>query len=301
MTLRELLRFTPAVEAALREARPVVALESTVIAHGLPRPLNLETARACEADVRAERATPATLAIAAGVLRVGVDEALLEALATRDDVRKASTRDIAPLLASKSFGATTVAASVEIAALAGIAVFSTGGIGGVHRGAERTDDVSADLGAIARWPVCVVCAGAKMILDLVRTLERLETLGVPVVTVAADEFPAFTVRASGVPSPHRVDSIDEVTAIARLRFAQGGGLVVALPIDATHALPADRAERALADALAEAERRGVRGDAVTPFLLRAVAEREREALAGNVAVLRANARFAARLARALLG
>lgn len=297
--MRELLRIAPEVAGALATGQPVVALESTLIAHGLPRPTNLETARALEDDVRGEGAEPATLAIAGGTLVVGADAELLEALATRNDVRKASTRDLAPLLARGELGATTVAASVEIAALAGIRVLSTGGIGGVQRGAEHTDDVSADLAAIARWPVCVVCAGAKVILDIPRTLERLETLGVPVVTVGADEFPAFTVRSSGLRSPYRADSVDEAAAIARARLRQGGGLVVALPLDVSVALPADRAERALAEALAEAERRGIAGERLTPFLLGAIAEREAGAVRANVALLRANARFAARIARGL--
>lgn len=249
--------------------------------------------------MRAGGAVPATVALAEGCARVGVEPELLEALATRDDVRKVSTRDLAPMLARGELGATTVAATVEVAALAGIAVFSTGGIGGVHRGAERSDDVSADLAAIAGQPVCVVCAGAKAILDLPRTLERLETLGVPVVTVGADEFPAFTVRSSGLPSPYRADTVAEVAAIVRLRLRQGGGIVVALPIPSEVALDPARARAALEEALAEAEREGIRGERVTPFLLGSIARRDANALRANVALLRANARFAARLARTL--
>lgn len=226
---------------------------------------------------------------------------MLDALATRRDVRKVSTRDVAAVLARKLLGATTVAASVELAALAGIRVLSTGGIGGVHREAERSEDVSADLAAIARHPVCVVCAGAKSILDIARTLERLETLGVPVVTSGADEFPAFTVRSSGVPSPYRSDDLEDLAAIARARLAQGGGLVVALPIAAEHALEPRKAQAELEQALAAAEQAGVTGPELTPFLLRHIAERDRAALAANVALLRANARFAAGLAAALGG
>lgn len=284
---------------ALAAHRPIVALESTVIAHGLPRPANLESARECERAVRAERAVPATIALARGGIVVGADASLLEALATAPDVRKVSTRDVAPVLARGELGATTVAASVEVAAAAGIAVFATGDIGGVHRGAERTDDVSADLEAIARHPVCVVCAGAKVILDIARTLERLETLGVPVVTIGADEFPAFTVRSSGLRSPYRADDAAGVAEIARIRFAQGGGMVVALPVALEHAIDRRDAERALADAEAAAERAGVRGGDVTPYLLRAIAERDERTVAANRALLVANAGFAARVALAL--
>ncbi len=249
--------------------------------------------------MRAEGAVPATIALAAGELRVGIDAALLDALATGADVRKVSTRDLAPVLARHQLGATTVAASIEIAALAGIRVFSTGGIGGVHRGARDSDDVSADLLAIARYPVCVVCAGAKSILDITRTLERLETLGVPVVSIGVDDFPAFTVRSSGRRSPYRSDDVREIAAMARLRFAQGGGIVVALPVAEELSVDRTAAERAIAEALADAERLGVHGGDVTPFLLRAIASRDERALAANAALLRANARLAARLAASL--
>lgn len=276
-----------------------MALESTVIAHGLPRPLNGETARACEAEIVSAGAVPATIALASGELRVGVDDAVLEALATQADVRKVSTRDIAPVLARRELGGTTVAASVEIAALAGIRVFSTGGIGGVHRGAEASDDVSADLLAIAKHPVVVVCAGAKSILDIPRTLERLETLGVPVVSVGQDDFPAFTTRSSGRRAAYRSDDPADIAAIARLRLAQGGGLVVALPVAADLSVDETNAEQAIASALAEAQALGVSGGELTPFLLTAIASRDERVLRANVALLRANARFAARVAAAL--
>ncbi len=297
--LRPELRLAEEVQRALEHRQPVVALESTVITYGLPRPINAETARACEAEIRAEGAVPATIALAAGELRVGIDAALLDALATGADVRKVSTRDIAPVLARLELGATTVAASVEIAALAGIRVFSTGGIGGVHRGASETDDVSADLLAIARHPVCVVCAGAKSFLDIAKTLERLEALGVPVVAVGADEFPAFTVRSSGLRAPYRADDASEIAEITRLRLAQGGGIVVALPIAVELSLDERSAERAIAEALADAERIGMHGGDVTPFLLSAIASRDERAPEANVALLRANARLAARVAAAL--
>lgn len=295
MSLREYLRVAPEVAGALRDGRPLVALESTVIAHGLPRPTNLETARACEREVRDAGAIPATLALADGRLVVGADDALLERLAT-GDARKTSTRDIAPVLARRALGAVTVGASVEIAALAGIRVLATGGIGGVHRIAERTDDVSADLAAIARSPVCVVCSGAKHLLDVPRTLERLETLGVPVVTVGADELPGFVVRSSGARSPYRSDDPMEIAEMARIRLAQGGGMIVALPIASELAVDPDLAERELAAAEAAAESAGVAGSDMTPFVLHALGE---GTVRANAALLRANARFAASLARLL--
>jgi pseudouridylate synthase len=280
--------------------RPLVALESTVISHGLPRPVNLETARACERAVREAGAEPRTIAIAGGRVVVGADAALLERLANEDGVAKASLRDIAPLLASGGLGATTVAATVAIAADAGIAVMATGGIGGVHRGAERTWDVSADLGAIAGSPVCVVCSGAKLVLDLPRTLEALETLGVPVVGFSTDELPAFYVRSSGLRLAHRVDDAATAARIARAQIARGSGLVIAVPAPEEHAMPRADAERAVERALGEAERAGVSGAAVTPYLLRALGERtEGRALAANVALLVRNATVAGEIAREL--
>ena len=249
--------------------------------------------------MREAGAVPATIALRDGHLIVGADDALLEALAARDDVRKVSVRDLAPVLARRALGATTVAASLEVAALAGIAVFATGGIGGVHRGAERSDDVSADLLAIAARPVCVVCAGAKSILDIPRTLERLESLGVPVITVGADEFPAFTVRSSGLRSPYRSDDPGEIARIARLRLAQGGGVVVALPLPADQAVDERTAQEALAEAVDAAARAGVSGAELTPFLLRSIAARDARTLRANVALLRANARLAGQIAAAL--
>lgn len=277
--------------------RATVALESTVIAHGLPRPTNLETARACERAVREEGADPRTIAIANGKTVVGADDALLERLANEDGVAKASLRDIAPLLASGALGATTVAATVAIAAGAGIRVVATGGIGGVHRGAERTGDVSADLEAIARHPVCVVCSGAKLVLDLPRTLEALETLGVPVVGFSTGELPAFYVTSSGLGLAHRVDDAAAAARVARAQLARGAGLVVAVPPPAEHAMDRADAERAVDRATREADAAGVTGAAVTPYLLRALGERtEGRALAANVALLVNNARVAARIA-----
>jgi pseudouridine-5'-phosphate glycosidase len=289
------------VQRALDERKPVVALESTVIAHGLPRPANLTTARALERIVRDAGAVPATIALADGSAVVGANDALLERLASEDGVAKVSTRDLAPVLATGALGATTVAATAEIAAEAAIEVFATGGIGGVHRGAQDTFDVSADLGAIARHPVCVVCAGVKLVLDLARTLEVLETLGVPVVGFGTDELPAFYVRASGVKLPHRVDDAVGAARIARAQLDRGSGIVIAVPVPAERALERDAVEREIERAVEQAEREGVRGAALTPYLLRALGEMtEGRTLDANVALLENNARVAALLARELL-
>jgi pseudouridine-5'-phosphate glycosidase len=294
------LQVDPAVASAIAAQRAVVALESTLIAHGLPRPLNLETAMTLEDEVRAGGATPATIAVASGCAVVGADRALLARLANEDGVAKVSTRDLAPAIAKAALGATTVAATVEIAARAGIAVMATGGIGGVHRGAERTFDESADLLAIARNPVCIVCAGAKLVLDLALTLERLETLGVPVVGFATDDLPAFYVRASGLRVPHRADSALAAARIAREQLARGAGLVVAVPIAQDDALDRREAEAEIERAVGAAEREGVRGAALTPYLLGAVgAATSGKSLRANVSLLRQNARVATQIALAL--
>jgi pseudouridine-5'-phosphate glycosidase len=288
------------VASAIGARGAVVALESTVIAHGLPKPLNLETARGMETEVRGAGAIPATIALAGGAAVVGADDALLQRLATADDVAKVSLRDIAPVLARRGLGATTVAATVEIAARAGIAVLATGGIGGVHRGAERSFDESADLEAIARNPVCVVCAGAKLVLDLALTLERLETLGVPVVGFGTDELPAFYVRSSGLALPHRADDALVAARIAREQLARGAGVVIAVPIAAAEALDRREAESEVARAVAAAEKAGVRGAALTPYLLASLGDATSgRSLRANVSLLRQNARVAAQIALAL--
>ena len=294
------LNVRPDIAAALASRRPVVALESTVIAHGLPRPTNLDTARLLEQEVREFGATPATIAIAEGAAVVGADEALLERLASAHDVVKVSLRDLAPVLARRGLGGTTVASTVEIAARAGIAVMATGGIGGVHRGAERSFDESADLEAIARNPVCVVCAGAKLVLDLELTLERLETLGVPVIGYGTDELPAFYVRSSGLPLAHRVNDALSAARIVREQLARGAGLVIAVPIAAADALDRRETEEEVARAVGAAEKAGVRGAALTPYLLAALGEATRgRSLRANVSLLRQNARVAAQIAAAL--
>lgn len=294
------LAVHPEVAAALAARRAVVALESTVIAHGLPRPQNLAAARALEEEVRRLGSTPATIAIADGQAIVGADDALLTRLAEDPAVAKVSLRDLAPVLARRGLGATTVAATVEIAARAGITVMATGGIGGVHRGAARSFDESADLEAIARHPVCVVCAGAKLVLDLALTLERLETLGVPVIGYGTDELPAFYVRSSGLALAHRVDDALAAARVAREQLSRGAGIVIAVPIAASDALDRREAEAQVARALKTAERQGVRGAALTPFLLGqlSVATGGRS-LAANLSLLRANARIAAQIALAL--
>jgi len=294
------LAVHPEVAAALAARRAVVALESTVIAHGLPRPQNLAAARALEEEVRGLGSTPATIAIADGQAVVGTDDALLVRLAEDPSVAKVSLRDLAPVLARRGLGATTVAATVEIAARAGIAVMATGGIGGVHRGGERSFDESADLEAIARHPVCVVCAGAKLVLDLALTLERLETLGVPVVGYGTDELPAFYVRSSGLRLEHRVEDALAAARVAREQLARGAGIVIAVPIAAGDALDRREAEAEVARAVQTAERQRIRGAALTPFLLGQLSEATGgRSLAANLSLLRANARVAAQIALAL--
>jgi pseudouridine-5'-phosphate glycosidase len=294
------LAIAPEVRARLSARGAVVGLESTVIAHGLPRPRNLEAAHAVESDVRAAGALPATIALHDGIAVVGAGDVLLRRLATEDGVAKASIRDIAPLLASRALGATTVAATVDIAARAGLTVVATGGIGGVHRGAERTLDESADLEAIARNPVCVVAAGAKLVLDLALTLERLESLGVPVIGYGTDEFPAFYVRSSGLRLAHRVNDALGAARVAKEQLARGAGMLLCVPVPTEAALEQRDVEVAVKRAIEDAERAGVRGADVTPRLLRALGEATNyRALDANIALLRANARIAAQLALAL--
>ncbi|MCD6554999.1 MAG: pseudouridine-5'-phosphate glycosidase, partial [Anaerolineae bacterium] len=276
---------------------PVVALESTLIAHGLPFPTNLETAHRLEAVIRAEGATPATIAILGGRPKVGLADAELEYLARSEDVRKVSRRDLPIVVARSGDGATTVAATMWIAARAGIEVFATGGIGGVHRG--QPFDVSADLPELARTPVAVVCAGAKSILDLPLTLEWLETWGVPVIGYGTDEFPAFYTRSSGLPVDVRADNPQAVAEIIRAKRDLGlsSGVLIVAPVPAEAELPADVMEAAIAQALTAAETQGIRGKALTPFLLAHIAAvTGGNSLRANVALLENNAAIAARIA-----
>ncbi len=298
--LASYLDVAPEVAAALAKGGPVVALETTAIAHGLPRPLNLETARAMDAAVRAEGAVPAWIALLDGRVRVGLAADELAAFAGRDDVAKASRRDLGPLLAARRPGATTVAGTLRIAHLAGIRVFATGGIGGVHRGAETSFDVSADLNTLADAPVAVVSAGAKSILDLPRTLEVLETLSVPVVGYGCSEFPAFYCRSAGLALPARVEGPREAASVLSAHWAlnPGSGLLFANPVPEAAALSRAEVEGWIAAALDEAA--GIAGPEVTPFLLSRLAELSGgRTLDANVALLEDNARVAARIARVL--
>ena len=295
------IHLSPEVRDALANHQPVVALESTLITHGLPRPVNLEVARQLEAVVRDNGAVPATIAILNGELYAGLESHELELLANTDDVRKVSRRDLPIVVAQRGHGATTVAATMWVAAQAGIQVFATGGIGGVHRG--QPFDVSADLLELAQTPVTVVCAGAKAILDLPLTLEYLETHGVPVLGYGTDTFPAFYSRSSGLPVDVRVDSAAEVAQIIRSKTTLGlaGGILIGLPVPEELAIPNAQIEPIIVRALALAEQQGIRGKAITPFLLQHVADlSEGESMKTNIALLKNNARVAAHIARALI-
>ena len=297
------LTFSPEVAEASAAGAPIVALESTIITHGMPFPQNLETARRVEDTVRAAGAVPATIAVMGGAIHAGLDAATLETLARTPDALKLSRADLAACLAAGRTGATTVAATMICAHLAGIEVFATGGIGGVHRGAEDSFDISADLHELAQTPVTVVAAGAKAILDLPKTLEVLETLGVPVIAYGQDEFPAFWSRSSGLPAPLRMDSAAEIAAAHALKARLGlkGGQLVANPI-----LEADELPRAvilphIEAALAEADAKGIAAKSVTPFLLQRIFElTEGRSLTANIALVLNNARLAAGIARALI-
>lgn len=297
-----LLAFAHHVRVALEGRQPVVALESTVIAHGLPFPQNRELAHAMEEQVRIAGATPATIGVVGGCPTIGLSAEEIEHFAQSKSVLKLSRRDLAYAVAMGRDGATTVAATMSLAAMAGIQVFATGGIGGVHRGARETWDISGDLTELANTPVLVVCAGAKAILDLPATLEYLETAGVPVLGLQTDEFPAFYSTASGLPLAARVENAAEAAAVwcAHLSLGGGSGMLLAVPPPAEVALPPATIEAAIERALARAEEAGVHGPAVTPFLLTAVAEEtEGESLRTNIALLRQNARVAADIAAAL--
>jgi pseudouridine-5'-phosphate glycosidase len=290
------------VARALADGAPVVALESTIITHGMPWPRNLETARAVEAAVRAEGAVPATIAVMGGRIRAGLEAQDLERLAQAEGVAKLSRADLAVCLSTGHTGATTVAATMICAHLAGIGVFATGGIGGVHRGAEESFDISADLQELAATPVTVVAAGAKAILDLPKTLEVLETLGVPVIAVGQDAFPAFWSRDSGLAAPLRLDDAAGIAAAHKARRGLGlpGGQLVANPIPREAEIPADVLAPLIAQAQQEAEARGIAGKKVTPFLLQRLFElSEGRTLEANIALVLNNARLAAHIARAL--
>ncbi len=301
VSLDRLLHVREEVAAALAGGAPVVVLESAVIAHGLPYPHNFETALKMEAAVREEGAVPATIGVFEGRLVVGLSSKQIELFAMRRNVAKASRADVSRLVAAGLAGATTVAATLFIAARAGVRVLATGGIGGVHRGGERSLDISADLTELARTPVAVVCSGAKAILDLSRTLEVLETLGVPVAGYATHEFPAFFSRESGLPLSHQVNTPSEAAHLMRTHWELGmsSGIVFANPPPAENALPRSELESLIAGALDSAEVLSIRGKGVTPHLLQELARRSGgRTLRANIALLIENARVAARIAAA---
>jgi pseudouridine-5'-phosphate glycosidase len=296
-----LLNISDEVSDAQSEGRPIVALESTIIAHGMPFPENFETGRDLETIIHNQGAVPATIAVFDGKICVGLSDEQLHRLAT-EKCMKLSRRDLPFALAQKSNGATTVAATMIGAALAGIRVFATGGIGGVHRGAETSFDISADLTELAQTPVAVVCAGAKSMLDLPKTMEYLETQGVPVIGYRTNEFPAFYTQKSGLLLEMSAQSPDEVAAVLKAQWQLGypGGAIIANPIDAAHAIPHEEIEKFIGEALTECEGLNIRGKAVTPFLLKRVSElTSGRSLIANKALVRSNARLAAQVAAAL--
>nr|WP_085906604.1 pseudouridine-5'-phosphate glycosidase [Kiloniella majae] len=300
--LEKHLNIAPEVAKALAEGKAVVALESTIIAHGMPYPKNVETAREVEDLIRAQGAVPATIAVLDGVIRIGLDEAALEKLGKAENVAKLSRRDLPLIVAQKGDGATTVAATMICAAMAGISVFATGGIGGVHKGAENDFDISADLEELANTPVAVVCAGAKSILDLPKTLEFLETRGVPVVGYQTKQFPAFYCRDSGLDAPLTAQSVSEIAGMLAVQqdFGYQGGAVVANPIPESHAMDKAEMDNVIASALNSATKDGVFGKAITPYLLGKIVElTEGRSLESNIALVKNNAVLAANIAKDL--
>jgi pseudouridine-5'-phosphate glycosidase len=293
------VEISPEVRDAIAAGRPVVALESTIISHGMPYPQNVAMAREVEAIVRAGGAVPATIAVLDGVPRIGLSDTELELLGSSPDVVKVSVRDLPYVVARGLHGATTVASTMRLAALAGIRVFVTGGLGGVHRGAATSFDVSADLTELGQTSVAVVSAGVKSILDIGLTLETLETLGVPVLVNGADEFPSFYSRSSGFAAPMRVDGAAEIAAVLDAKWSLGlpGGVVVANPIPAEDEIPAAEIGGIIDRALADADRLGITGKDVTPYLLGRIVEiTEGASLTANIALVEANARLGAAVA-----
>ena len=296
--MKSALVFSPEVAAALADKSPIVALESTIISHGLPRPSNLNVAREVEAIVREHGATPATIAILDGVIHIGLTDEQLVAIANRDDISKASSRDLAVLVASKKSAATTVAATAHLAALAGIKVFATGGLGGVHRGANESFDESADLTALSNLDITVVCAGVKSILDVGATLERLETLAIGLVGYQTTAFPGFYLTDSGFTIEHRVDSAAEIAAVIKARSAVGtnhAALLVANPV--VKEMNRAKHDEILAGGLAAASGNGIIGKAVTPFLLEYFhTTSQGESLSVNIEIIKSNSALAADIA-----
>lgn len=293
------LTFSDAVARALQAGDPVVALESTIITHGMPFPANLETAQAVEDVVRENGAVPATIAVIDGTIHVGLDAAQLELLARSKDVVKASGRDLAAVMVTGGSAGTTVSATMRIAALAGIDIFATGGVGGVHRGADQTFDISADLTELGQTGTTVVCAGVKSILDIPKTLEYIETQRVPVVAYRSEDFPAFFTRSSGLKADHTLSSPEEIAQmmITHAQLGSGTGILIANPIPEADALSPDFIDGAIADAVKEAEARGIARKDVTPFLLGRINElSEGKSLTANIALVKNNAALAAKMA-----
>ena len=300
--MQSFLLFSPEVAAARNAGLPIVALESTIISHGMPYPQNVQTAREVEQIIRDAGAVPATIAIIGGKICIGLSEDQLEQLGTAPDAIKVSRRDLAYVLSQRLLGATTVAATMICAQLAGIEVFVTGGIGGVHRGAETSFDISADLQELAQTSVAVVCAGVKSILDIGLTLEYLETQGVPVVSVGQPGFPAFFTRESGFKADFQLDAASDQANFIRTKWQLGmaGGVVVSNPVPEQSAMPKDEIDRITEQALGEAAQQGVTGKQVTPFLLARIKElTEGRSLATNIALVKHNALVGSRLAVAL--
>ncbi len=300
MTTTLPMEYSDEIAAAQASGAPIVALESTIITHGMPYPQNLETARRVEAEVRSHGATPATIAVLNGTLHIGLNDAELADLAQAQDVAKVSRADMPAIMARGGNGATTVAATMIAAHLAGIQVFATGGIGGVHQGAEDTFDISADLRELSETPVTVVAAGAKAILDLPKTFEVLETLGVPVIALGQDMLPAFWSATSDIPAPLRMDTAGEIAAAHKMRGLMGlpGGQLVANPIPKSAEIPAETLRPIIAQALAEATAQGVAAKEVTPFLLGRIFElTEGKSLVANIELVLNNARLAAAIAK----
>ncbi|PMQ01215.1 MAG: pseudouridine-5-phosphate glycosidase [Dictyoglomus sp. NZ13-RE01] len=296
--MKEYIDFSEEVKTALEEKKPIVALESTIIAHGMPYPENIETAKEVERIIREEGAVPATIAIIKGKIKIGLKDEDLEFIGRSKDVIKASRRDIPIAIAKKLSASTTVSATMICADLANIKIFVTGGIGGVHRGAEETFDISADLEELSRTNIAVVCSGAKSILDLPRTLEYLETKGVPVIGFKTIEFPAFYTRSSGLFLDYRAESEEEVARILKTKWDLGlsGGVVIANPIPEEYSLDKKYMDEIIEKAIKEAERRGVRGKALTPFLLDKIKELTGgESLKANIELVKNNAKVGARI------
>lgn len=300
--MKKYLEFSDEVKEAMESGKPIVALESTIISHGMPYPENLKTAKACERIVRENGAVPATTAIIDGKIKIGLTQKELEFMATSKNVIKASTRDYAYIVANKLNGATTVATSILTADLAGIKLLVTGGIGGVHRGAEKTMDISRDLQELAARNVMVVCAGCKSILDIGLTLEYLETFGVPVLGYQTEEMPAFYTRKSGFKLDKRMDTPEEIAETAKVKWDLGinGGILVSNPIPEKDSLDEEKINKAIETALKDAEKDGIKGKETTPYLLSKVLEvTEGKSLISNIALVENNAKIGAQIANYL--